>query len=473
MNDRSYENPISTLRGLWNGARSQEKRAAIDLCDWRNKIRVFLERLTVDSGGCFDLHKAPTGRMKCQCMTKIDLRLNEQHVAVVDYLIMFATMTKTEQETLVLEWMRYAQLTEGQGRAQLCYFLPGSNIHRICKHALAKVCGLGERPWRRITLYLKQNLQPRHKLENRESNRALPVNEKIQLMIFFETMLELGAPRATKLVRSITAEGKVHTELRDDEVELIELPSCYSKRHLWRRFLHDNGWDVKLDGKGRVIEEIKVEGEEQTIKSCVSWPCFLQFWGDFYPQVVIQRPTADICDECFVFANQHKYSKRKKEEAEEKADDSDDGLSELVSRVRLDDNEEQAEQQESEQRVLDAAKHVERARKQRELFNAKKREAKTDKDKPRCDRSYCFVADFAQNMSVPNFAADQPGATYYFSPMNVYPFGIVDCSTEPSHLHAYCYYEGIFKKEFFLLMVVSKSLFLCFTKGKRKREGTV
>ena len=45
--------------------------------------------------------------------------------------------------------------------------------------------------------------------------------------------------------------------------------------------------------------------------------------GDFHPQIVIQRPTADICDECFVFANQHKYSKRKKEDAEGKADNSD------------------------------------------------------------------------------------------------------------------------------------------------------
>ena len=45
------------------------------------------------------------------------------------------------------------------------------------------------------------------------------------------------------------------------------------------------------------------------------------------------------------------------------------------------------------------------------------------------------------------FAEEQPGATYYFSPMNVYPFGIVDCSTEPSQLTAYCYYEGKFVVE--------------------------
>jgi hypothetical protein len=111
-----------------------------------------------------------------------------------------------------------------------------------------------------------------------------------------------------------------------------------------------------------------------------------------------------------------------------------------------DEEEEQLEMEESEQRVLNAAKHVQRAKGQRELFNKKKQQAKEDRDKPRADRVYCFVADFAQNINLPNFAEEQPGATYYFSPMSVYPFGIVDCSTEPSQLTAFCYYEGQAKK---------------------------
>ena len=98
--------------------------------------------------------------------------------------------------------------------------------------------------------------------------------------------------------------------------------------------------------------------------------------------------------------------------------------------------------EQSEQRVIDSAKHVERARKQRELFNLKKRPAKEDRNKPRDKHLYCFVADFAQNMNLPNFSEEQPGAMYYYSPMSVYPFGIVDCSTEPSQLTVYCYYEG-------------------------------
>lgn len=49
-------------------------------------------------------------------------------------------------------------------------------------------------------------------------------------------------------------------------------------------------------------------------------------------------------------------------------------------------------------------------------------------------------------MNIPNFSAEQPGATYYYSPLSVYPFGVVDCSTEPSELTAHVFYEGEGKK---------------------------
>jgi hypothetical protein len=422
------DNPISKLRGLWHKATSKAKKDAIELPVWRHHIQVFVAGLISDKGGCFDIHKAPNGRIGCDCMTHVVLD-DEDKVAVVDYLMAFAQMTKTQQESLLVEWMRYAKLSPGKG--SLCFILPGSTTHKICKHACAKVIGYGERSWRRVNYFLEKNIQPSHGLTGKTGNRALTTIDKVQLVTFFNDMLELGCPRATLVVRNFTPDGGTSTELREDDADLIELPACYSKRHLWRRFLQDNGWQVKIDNVGRIIEKIRIPGEQQTIKECLSWTAFNQFWEDHFPKVVIQRAREDICDDCFVFANQHRYGKRPKNECD---------LSDLVSEVNLDD--EAAVMEASELRVLAAAKHVERARKQRELFNVKKQQAKDDKDKPRKDRVYCFVADFAQNMNLPNFAEEQPGATYYYSPMSVYPFGIVDCSTSPSELTAYCYYEG-------------------------------
>jgi hypothetical protein len=60
------------------------------------------------------------------------------------------------------------------------------------------------------------------------------------------------------------------------------------------------------------------------------------------------------------------------------------------------------------------------------------------------ERTLCFVADYAQNMYIPNFASEQPGATYYYSPMSCYCFGVVDASKD--HLSAWMYTEDVAKK---------------------------
>ena len=100
------DNPISTLRGIWHAAMSKAKKAAIDLAVWRHNIEVHINALFSDNGGRYDLHNAPHGRMKCCCMTRIKVD-DFECVAVIDYLMLFAQMKKTEQEALVLEWMRY------------------------------------------------------------------------------------------------------------------------------------------------------------------------------------------------------------------------------------------------------------------------------------------------------------------------------------------------------------------------------
>ena len=55
-------------------------------------------------------------------------------------------------------------------------------------------------------------------------------------------------------------------------------------------------------------------------------------------------------------------------------------------------------------------------------------------------------------MYVPNFAAEQPGATYYYSPLNVYPFGVVDASAEPTMLNAFVYNKG---ESFYVAIIAS------------------
>ena len=59
---------------------------------------------------------------------------------------------------------------------------------------------------------------------------------------------------------------------------------------------------------------------------------------------------------------------------------------------------------------------------------------------PFCDKTYIFVADYAQNLDLPHFGQNQPGETYYYSPLSVYEFGVVNLAT--SKLNAFTYHEG-------------------------------
>ena len=83
---------------------------------------------------------------------------------------------------------------------------------------------------------------------------------------------------------------------------------------------------------------------------------------------------------------------------------------------------------------------------QRKLANTTIQKAIDTHDLPHSERHYCFIADFAQNMELPFFGASQPGDTYYFSPLKINVFGIVDCSIFGGKLSAHVYDEGIGKK---------------------------
>jgi hypothetical protein len=77
------------------------------------------------------------------------------------------------------------------------------------------------------------------------------------------------------------------------------------------------------------------------------------------------------------------------------------------------------------------------------------RDAKSDalENVPKASRRYCLVGDFCQNMNAPHFGSEQPGATYYFSPLNVYCFGMVDVAAGPElKLYSHIYHEGEGKK---------------------------
>ena len=56
------------------------------------------------------------------------------------------------------------------------------------------------------------------------------------------------------------------------------------------------------------------------------------------------------------------------------------------------------------------------------------------------NKTVCLCGDYSQNLDMPHFGGEQPGDTYYYSPLNIYVFGLVNMATEV--LLAYVYGEG-------------------------------
>jgi len=75
-----------------------------------------------------------------------------------------------------------------------------------------------------------------------------------------------------------------------------------------------------------------------------------------------------------------------------------------------------------EQMILRAVKHVKRARAQRKEYQKWVRIAQdhTERNVPHKDRVRCGVVDYGQNMQLPLYNQEQPGTSYYYSPLNVY-----------------------------------------------------
>jgi hypothetical protein len=126
-----------------------------------------------------------------------------------------------------------------------------------------------------------------------------------------------------------------------------------------------------------------VDGQEQ--QKVPSWTAFHTYWKTNFCHVVIPGSREDVCGECYIYANRHRYAVTKKEDdALLSSDDEDVQLADMVA---------------GEKMVEDAARHVVEAQEQRELYRKKKKEAIDTLQEPPEARVLCFVADYAQNMN--------------------------------------------------------------------------
>lgn len=451
----------------------------VDIPPLLDQIRLFVKGLKAIPT-CVSIKNC--GReLRCSCFHDADLSEDGIMDRLVRWMFEFALKQREEQITIIVEWMKYSRRHEivlGRVRNQLSFIIPGTASTHICKDSLARLLGFGHTKWETCTKISKGLKTAVHGQVGKRNGRKQIVRQA--LCVFLNHMKKLAAPRATLFIRGLvddvnnepaTSLQRLQMKLKQEK-EVLELPSSTSKRSVYGRFLHERGWKYKIDHKGSASHTEPVDGMEQ--QPVCSWSMFVQYWNKMFPLLIIARPREDICGECYIYANRHKYlsSRLKKKtvddqqlegdvsddeegdeyvirSAEEEATTTTDNQEDSTSGPGDNDSDPSSSDDiviQQEELILKAAKHVEMARIQRKYYQDKKQEAVDTANLDPSQRCLCFVADYAQNMGVPSFGYEQPGETYYYSPMNAYCFGVVDCSKTPEMLTSYVYTEDQAKK---------------------------
>jgi hypothetical protein len=104
--------------------------------------------------------------------------------------------------------------------------------------------------------------------------------------------------------------------------------------------------------------------------------------------------------------------------------------------------------------IIECSKHIDMARTQRFLYQSLEAAAVSDAKNgvEYSKRRSTLTVDFGQNIQVPCYNSEQPGCTYYYTPVTVNNFGIVNHSHDygngsiDNHMYCHVYHEGVGKK---------------------------
>jgi hypothetical protein len=291
------KHPVSLLWKDWKKASKREKKT-FDYESYRDEFSSYLEGLQ-EGPFCLDVK----GRaLTCTCMKDLNMGADEKE-RVLTGLVKFATKTKVERNYLIAEWIRYSDCLKGDATKR--FLLPGGT-KPICQHAISRVCGMKSYAWHGLCKKVRTGASLEHGLVGKSPNR---VNTDVHDLIasFLTRLEEQAAPRATRIVRFLNRDGNMVQESRDDDVDVLDLPSHCTKLGLYNQFIAERSWQYVYDPKNRILDKVAIADVDQDPDDPAFLPSiktFLKHWEDHFPKLRIQKAAADICDECFVFANQ-------------------------------------------------------------------------------------------------------------------------------------------------------------------------
>ena len=182
---------------------------------------------------------------KCTCMIVARGYVTDEDIkSIVPFLFNYGLMEQGAQRKLLAEWMRYAMALKSktkENRTQ-CFLMPGLLTTRamICQHAMGALLGMSHKSWFSLKSKVKNNQPIFHGLSRKLVGNRKNKDHDAMFRDFFEEMKAFASPRATRIVRTLVGNQTTIT-LRDDDADLLELPTSFTKRKLYSRFLLENG----------------------------------------------------------------------------------------------------------------------------------------------------------------------------------------------------------------------------------------
>ena len=437
----------------------------------------FIEKGLCDPG-CRKL-RSRTGEdpfYKCHCLQVLQDKDDENdmknaRVTVATHMVAHYDKTPAERTDQLMDWIKYAMqdgsLYKKSEDNKPRFFIPLGESDEtiditnypttslICKGALGHLFDFKATKWAKMKKAIISNRIPSHGNKGR-TNRATGFNKtgcRDAILEFLDNVAEMeGAPQSTRMVREATGSG-----LRYGEEGVVELPPSLTKRLLYRRFCEERGWDTSTSDRG-LIRCVPREGEQQ--QEVGSWTTFRNLWKKEFPNLKTRKSAEDVCTLCYTYSNAFRRQMRRS------APDFDLDICEIVTEdgdaaAPSDSDEEESEddepiipvaltlepsekQKERDALLEAAALHVKQASAMRDKANEKILLAQHDaiEETPHDERVYTLVMDYAQNCELPHLGSNQPGKTYYYSPLKINVFGIVNAGKNSGYLDAYLYHEG-------------------------------
>ena len=162
---------------------------------------------------------------------------------------------------------------------------------RVCANAIGTLLDWGKSRWKSVRDHVANNTIPHHGNKGKEkTNTKLSVDVHDDLHRYFQYLHQLAQPRATLFVREMSGSG-----LRNEDEDIKELPTSFSKRGLYARFCNERGYRVSTSPNGvdTLVEDENFDGEKR-LPVC-RWPSFFNFWRKYYPKLRLQRAAKDVC----------------------------------------------------------------------------------------------------------------------------------------------------------------------------------